>query len=241
MLQALKPTLLLGAMLAGAVFCSAQTNGLDAAHVAAIDQAADQFMERLHQTLDFGAQSEMFAANFPALNREYPGEFPPFATPRMSTSLLRVTDDATMRRKLFAEWNLYYWTSLLMKSNPKKKDPAKALPSEFNKAARKSKYLQCFAGGGVMTLINPEELSGFLAEAEQLGAILKKNVRPELLASEPFQNSTAELRKSFGPPRVMPLVMGFEKVYLAARNTFTLVMVEQNNQFKLVTLAPLQD
>jgi hypothetical protein len=240
MMRVMKAALLLGAMLASAAFCQVQVGvPVEGPKAAAIEQLADQFVERLHQNPDVGAQNEMFLPGFAGLHRTYPGEFQPFDTPRLSLSLLKATDDATMRRKLLAEWNLHYWRWVLLTSQPAPKgNRPKMLPSDFLKAARKSQYMKCLTGEGSTTLTSPEELAAFLNEADQVGAVLKKNVLPEMFGSEALRLA-AEKARSGNAPQSMPGIMGFDRVYTVAREAMLLVMVEKDNQLRLLSIAPL--
>lgn len=240
MMRVMKAALLLGAMLASAAFCQAQVGEpVDSPKAAAIEQLADQFIQRLHQNPDVSAQSELFLPGFAALHRTYPGEFQPFDTPRLSLSLLKATDDATLQRKLLAEWNLHYWKWVLLTSQPAPKGGRpKAMPSEAQKAARKSQYMKCLIDEGSITLTSADELAAFLNEADQIGAILKKNVRPEMFGSELLRLG-AERARSGNAPQSVPRIMGFDRVYTVARESMLLVMVEKDNQLRLVSIAPL--
>ncbi len=207
----------------------------------ALDKVADQFTERLHQSLDVAAVNDMFAPNVAALYRDYPGDFLPFDTPRMSKALLNQTDDSTLRHKLLADYNLHYWASLLrMSIAAAGSDPAKALPADFVKAARKSKYLKSFAGpASPITLTTPQELSEFLAEADQMGALLKRAVTPGLFSSAAYRSAADTLRAGSGGPQMLRDAMGQDVAYSVVRESMILVMIESNGQYKLIALAPV--
>jgi hypothetical protein len=198
---------------------------------ASISKLADRFIDRLHQTLDVGALNEMFAADIASRYREYPGEFLPFSTPRMAKTLLKGSDDAALRRKLMADWNLAYLTSVLLKAGSNA-DPAKVFPPDFVKAAKKSNYLKPMIGaGGQVTLVTPTELNEYLAEADQTIPMLRRSVKPETL-------TTAFRTQGTHTPTLVPYGMGYDAVYTVPRESLLLVVVDGGaGEFKVVSLA----
>jgi hypothetical protein len=200
---------------------------------ASISKLADRFIDRLHQTLDVGALNEMFAADIASRYREYPGEFLPFSTPRMSKTLLKGSDDAALRRKLMADWNLAYLTSVLLKA-ASNADPTKVLPPDFLKVAKKSNYLKPMIGtGGQVTLVTPTELNEYLAEADQTIPMLRRSVKPETLTTA-FRTVT----QGTHTPTMVPYGMGYDAVYTVPRESLLLVVVDSGaGEFKVVSLA----
>jgi hypothetical protein len=216
-------------LLIGALLCSAQS--VDSEKAAAINKVAEQFTTRLHQTLDVGAQVDLFAPDVASLYREYPGDFLPFSTPRLAKPVLRSSDDASLRRKLFADWNLTYLTSVFVRTAGPKPDPLKALPPEFAKAAKKSVFLKPFVGLGTEpTLLTADELNQYLAEAEQMIPVLRRSIKPEMVAGA-FQNVQAT------QPGISANSMGFDTTYTIRRDSLLLVMAERQGELKLITLA----
>jgi hypothetical protein len=212
---------------------SAQNIGsIDAEKMAAIGKMADQFIERLHRSLDFFTLNDMFAPNIGTLYRDYPGEFLPFPTPRMAKTLLMATDGATLNRKLLADWNMVYLSSLLLEAGGPKSDSLKAFPPEFLKLAKKSDYLKPYIKQGVaVTMSTPAELNRYLDEAAQVIPALRRNVKPEMLT----------LRSVSGQPNLPvlapPASMGFNTAYMVRRETLVLVMAEQAGGLKIISLA----
>ncbi len=227
-----------------AAVCSAQLphRTADPDKAAAAEKFADQFIEKLHTTLDLNALTPMFVSDLAARHRDYPGDFLRFDTPLMSKDMLKQTDDATLRRKLMADWNLEYLTSVLLYSNtnPKRTTADKILPAQFVKAARKSIYLKALAGDpGQVTLAAPAELNEYLNQAERWIGELRREVQPQMLSSTAFRDATRQAAARFGAPRQVFDAMGFESAYTVARDGLMLVMTEQNGEMKMVTLAPL--
>jgi hypothetical protein len=160
----------------------------------------------------------------------------------MSKALLNQTDNATIRRKLDADRNLFYLSFIFLRTNPDQLDGSeqllKALPPDFVKAAKKSKYLRNFAGvRGHTTLVSPAELTEFLAEADALTAILRKNLKPDMLAAPAFVQAAAKAQGEGNVSRLLDR-MGYDTVYAVGRESLVLVFAEINGQYKLATIAP---
>ncbi len=227
-------------------WCAAQlfSQPADPQKAAAADRFADEFMQRLHASLDFAALPPLFVRDCAARHREYPGDFLRFDTPVMSKVMLNQTDDATLQRKLMADWNLEYLTSILLfaNENPKLTTADKILPAQFVKAAKKSLYLKSLAGeAGQVTLVSATELNEYLAEADRWIAVLRREVQPQMLSSPAFRRATEQSGARFGPPRVTYDAMGFDAAYTVARDGLMLVMAEHNGEMRMVTLAPLHN
>ena len=220
-------------VLCAACFGSAQDAGaLPADKAAAIGKMADQFIERLHQSLDLFTLNDMLAPNIGTLYRNYPGEFLPFQNPRMTKALLVATDGATLNRKLLADWNLIYLTSLLMNSGGTKPDSLKAFPSEFLKLAKKSDYLKPFIKeGSAVTMSTPAELDRYLKEAAQVIPALRQSVKPEMFALRTVAD------QQYLPILAPPSSMGFDTAYMVRRESLVLVLVEQGDGFQIISLA----
>ncbi|MFB3814212.1 MAG: hypothetical protein ACE14L_08875 [Terriglobales bacterium] len=241
MIRATKSFVLIGLLCLGVAVCAAQlaSEPADPQKAATVDATAEQFIQELHSTLDIGALGQMFAPETAARYRDYPGDFLPFDSPRVSKALLKATDDATLHRKLVADWNLHYLLSVMLVSSPGK-DRVKVLPPEFVKLAKKSKHCRSFIGdGGPVTLASDTEMTEYLAEAGQLVAILRQNIKPEMLNSSAYRAASDKARTQFGPPRQVIDALGYDKVYTVARESVMLVMAETGREMKLVWLAPL--
>jgi len=235
MIRHLKRVLVLGFLAMGSGLGYAQSAPpLAVEKAATLNSLADRFVDRLHQTLDVGALDDMFAPEFAARYRDYPGDFNPFPTPRMSKDLLRSSDDAILRRKLVADWNLVYLTTVWLKAHPAQADPLKAFPSDFVKLTKKSANLQAVIGSGrEVTLATSQELNQYLGEADQAVAMLRKGMNPDTIAAAFRPVSQA----APGPPEAMADVMGYNVAYTVKREAMLLVMAENGSEFKLITLA----
>jgi hypothetical protein len=199
---------------------------------AAMGKVADQFIDRLHQSLDIFAMNDLLVPNIGTLYRDYPGEFLPFSTPRITKALLKATDGATLNRKLLDDWNLVYLTSLLMNSGVKS-DPLKAFPPDFMKVAKKSDYLKPFIKqGSPVTMSTPAELNRYLGEAEQVIPALRQNVKPGMFALH--DASVQQYLPTLAPPGSM----GYDTVYLVRRESLVLALIEEaDGGFKIISLA----
>jgi hypothetical protein len=212
---------------------SAQDTGvIPADKAAAIGKVADDFISRLHKSLDLFPLNDMLAPNIGTLYRNYPGEFLPFQNPRMTKALLVATDGGTLNRKLLADWNLVYLTSVLMNSGGNKPDSLKAFPSEFLKLARKSEFLKPFIKeGSAVTMSTPAELDRYLKEADQVLPALRQSVKPEMFALRTVSD------KQYLPIPAPPSSMGFDTAYMVQRESLVLVLVEQGDGYQIISLA----
>jgi hypothetical protein len=218
------------AVCCGVSLCAAQAIAPDDA--AAIGKVADQFIERLHQSLDVFSENDLFAPNIGTLYRDFPGDFLAFANPRMAKTLLLATDGATLNSKLLADWNLAYLSSLFMNAGGSRSDPLKTFPAEFVKLAKKSDYLKPFMGlGQPVTMSTRAELNRYLAEADPAISALRHAATPEILPAH------SAWPQSYLPTLAPPGSMGFDACYMVRRESLVLVIVDMGGQWKIVTLA----
>jgi hypothetical protein len=226
-------------------------NGKTKAHtispedVLRVNEAAQRFITRFRETLDFGLVfDEMSASN--AVGRMRKAKF--FESMNLGAKLLDSVDDAALRGAYKAVMNVYYLQAAYnlsirsLAGNEHKGDPP--LPPEITSAMRSSRYLSVLLEEGAKDApfaTTREELEQFVGDFTRVAALYKKHLPPDFFNSETYKANVEAINKEGESVQIRDGydTMGVRKgtkVYEVDKDIFTFLFVEENGQIKVLTL-----
>jgi len=210
-----------------------------------VKQAADHFVQRFHQTLDFAtAFNEMKANNAIKVLRH--ADF--FKSINMSQKLIDELDDATLERTYKAYMNEYYLRGAYDLSMEPLESGANAriqVPPEVEAAIKSSKYEPLLAAGwsGDLPTINTlRELDDYLQDLEFIASLYRKHLSNETFNSVSYKAGINRVnRYRSTKSRVMNGLPEFGisskvKAYVIERDYFIFVFVTERGNLKVLAL-----
>jgi hypothetical protein len=209
-----------------------------------VTKAADHFVSRFRETLDFGLVFDEFSVSdaFPRLRKARL-----FENIYLSAKMVDSADYATLKRAYQAFMNLYYLKAAYDLSgrpiggNEQNGDPP--LPPDIVAASQASRYLKVLVDEELQDApyaTTREELDQFVAEFERIAALFKKHVPPNFFNSETYKANLQVVNENSEGVHVRD---GFERlgigegtrVYEITQDLFTFFFIEENGQLKVLT------
>lgn len=211
-----------------------------------VEEAADRFVKRFHDTLDFGVVfDEMFVAD--AVQRLRDANF--FHSMEISKQLVEKVDNATLERSYKAVMGFYYLKGGYdlsirpLAGNEQNGDPP--LPPEITDALKASKHLRVFLDDRIEDapiLTTRPELEEYIADLNKIASLYKQYLPKNAFSSLTYKASLKAITKDKRSP--VRIRNGYEdfgikkgtKVYTIEQEIFIFFFVEENGKLKVLTL-----
>ncbi len=202
-----------------------------------IEEAADRFVRRFRETLDFGAVfDEMFVAD--AVQRLRKAGF--FRSMNISPQLVERLDDATLERTYKAFMSYYYLKAAYDLGVGK----GESTPPEVAAVIKASKFSNLLSdeGSGDAIITTREEVEQFVADLNNIAALYKKHLPQSVFDSTTYKASLTAINKD--KHSQVKVRNGYEdfgveegtKVYAVEQDIFIFFFIEENGKLKVLTL-----
>ena|SRR5215204_1381759 len=192
---------------------------------------ADRFLIRFRETLDFGTVFDEMGSSNALLGLRSTKFFEGF---QFDPDLLHRTDDASLGRAYKAMMNVYYLGMLYSISKCTGEQEPK-IPEDIEAALKASKFSDA-------TIKTAQEMEEYISLNNQLAALYKKHLSRDVFESAAYGKKFARIEKQrekdhvafnnyedFGVPKGYP-------VYLAQRDFFSIALVEEAGEMKVIRL-----
>lgn len=212
-----------------------------------VEEAANRFVRRFHETLDFGTVfDEMAASNAIQILRK--GGF--FSTIGISPQLVAQLDDSTLRRLYKAYMNEYYKRFAYDLSVEPLSGPPQGgslpPPPEVTAAIEASKYrplLSAGWSGDLPTLTTPKEVEEYIAGLNKIAGLYRAHLSKGVFDSQEYKAAVRRVNKfravDFDIRQGLPeLGIGENtKIYVLEKDIFVFLFVEENGALKVLTFS----
>jgi hypothetical protein len=214
-----------------------QNSSTDKEETRRVNEAADRFLRRFRETLDFEtAFGEMAATN--AVQRLGARKLADLLD--LSRQLANEVDEGTLNRAYMASMNFIYLRAVYnfsIEYNGRIDEDHVPLPDELVSAIRGSRQLRHLLSDDVEdapTVSTPQDLRQYIADMEHVAALYKKHLPPHVFESPTYKANIKMLGKNRG--RAIEVDSGDDyfnikedtKVYTAQRDMFTIYFIEEN-------------
>jgi len=204
-----------------------------------VEKAADRFVERFREMLDFGAVfDDMFVTD--AIQRLRKAGFfenSDIIIPRLIERL----DDATLKRIYKAIMN-YYYIKAVYDLGVGKDESAPPEVAAVIKASRFFNLLSDTGSGDAPAITTREELEQFVVDLSNIAAMYKKRLPRNVFDSPTYNASLKAINlDKRSPVRIRDGYEGFGvregvKVYEVEQDIFIIFFVEEAGELKVLTL-----
>lgn len=208
-----------------------------------VDQIANYFIHRFHETLDFGIAFDEVAVP-DAVQRLQRARF--FQTLDLSDSLAEEMDSVTAGRLYKVFMSFYYLRGIYAISiKVGLTDIERApLPAEIREAIQNS-HLRFTLTDSVEDppkITTAQELKQYIADLEHIARLYKKHLPRNVFNSPTYKANVETFNRDRGKP--VQIFNGYEqlginkdeKVYVVRRDIFTLYIIRRGSQFRVLTL-----
>lgn len=203
---------------------------------ARVQEAADRFIKRFRQTLDFGTVfDEMFVQD--AIRRLRTGQF--FSSINLTPQLIESLDDQELERVYKAFMNSYYLRAVYDLGVGKNNTP----PPDVEAVVKASKFANLLSneGSGDAMIATRQEFEDFVREMTNIAGLYKAHLTPKVFASAAYKTRVRALYKSGGQVAITDGLEDFgvakgTKVYQLDKDLFQFFFIEENGQFKVLNL-----
>jgi hypothetical protein len=202
-----------------------------------IGEAADRFIKRFRETLDFGKVfDEMFVSD--AVQRLRSAGF--FRGINISDQLVQNLDEAALKRIYAAFMSFYYLKAVYDLGVGKDED----VPPEVAAALRASKFhnlLSNEGSGDSPTITTRQELEEYVADLNNIAALYRRHLTSDVFDSPAYKAGLKAINKQRTTLQTRDgdesLGVGKgTKVYAVEKDIFTFFFIEENGQMKVLTL-----
>lgn len=201
---------------------------------ARVQRAADRFIKRFRQTLDFGTVfDEMFVQD--AMRPLRKAEF--FQSMNLAPQLIDSLEDPELERFYKAILNYFYLRAVYDLAVGKDDKP----PPNVDEAAKVSKFRNVFSdkGSGDAIIATRQEFDDFIKELANIAALYKRHLTPKVFASTAYKSS---VEPGDNQVQITDFLEGFgvakgTKVYHLDKDIFQFYFMEEKGQFKVVYLS----
>ena len=210
-----------------------------------VEQAANKFVHRFHETLDFGVVlNEMFVSD--AKQRRQNAEI--FLGESLSPQLSKSTSDKVLVEAFVALMNVYFLKASydLSEGPVDSRKEAVAPPAEISSAMRSSRYFRSLTGEDAVSrdiAINTiQELRQFITEANRISKLYRRALRKGAFDSPKYKANVERL--TVGTNRTPQIRQGYSdfgidekvRILVIERDVFRLFFIEEAGQFKVLTV-----
>lgn len=211
-----------------------------------VEEAADRFVRRFRETLDFGTVfEEMAASNALQILRKI--DF--FRSINISPQLVAKLDEATLRRVYKAYMNEYYLRGaydLSVEPPDGVKSGSPPPPPEITAMISASKYRPLLAAGwdgSLPTITTKAELEEYLSDLNKVAALYRSHLSSETFNSPTYKAAIkrvneyrdVDFRAVSGVPELG--VDANVKAYVIEKDFFIFVFVEEQGSLKVLALS----
>jgi TonB family protein len=199
------------------------------------EEAADRFIQRWHETLDFRAVFDELYVSNPAQRRRNVYLFISRAPNNDKVRQAKGLDEALVKDGFIAFWNMYYLGQEYVLSVQHQEPKDGAVPTDIAEGEKNVRNME------VQDELTPDQIREFVVRANQLSSVYRKYLSRDVFESAAYQANYLEHSKHWNSARIEHGWREFKvnkenEVYNIRRGIFDLYFIEEGGQLRVLTL-----